>query len=742
MGLEQVGVGDAKLKIDVDEPVSKALGSIFKVEVTEETKKTNTGLDPNKPGLGTLLKQMSLFMGDIFGFIFNLFKKMTDQIKNSFILPILSGGLPFTLPALISSIINMVLKIVELIKEALSLVIDPIKWLLEKVASKLLKLNIPIPKFSIPLMGIAIAIPAIDMLSLSKLSPFSMKSVDKKKENTSTISKLKNTLSKTPLNKIRERKDLTDKIQTLERENNRLSKLDDNSMDGMMQDVLRMENEIAIIKDSEDQNTLNMLYSSLRALNVSLQMLKNMYMESVMHLFTLTFEVHNEIIMKKKEYLDDYLKGIIQGNITTDYVGSNTFIDNSIVDINTVISNTGVNFNNITGLNISSNVIKGNSNDLNSDKNYIVGVNEVKVGRLVKYKTSFLSYNFKNRVDIFTDKQTEVYKDRVVDKTYINNGKEQKMYKYVGNFKSLTKVPAFLLDELEKEELDIEEEIDKFNAKNGTEFKKKTQALDDKLNKPFIKVLKKEEYYYTPTFTNEEKEHMKSQGIEIPQEHVLVTQLEVSGYTATLLNMKFVLDKIVKDINDLENTITDIKKRIKEMGKDNNLKENANTTNDDGSTNKSSCCGDSSKKELTKPNQDKVDALNKQIKEKKDLILSMFPASVLSSLQLVKMLIGVLKFPIDIIIGLIGKLMCGIIEFVTSLPLLKFGKIIEFFTALVTLPANIPMLVMETLSGMLGPEALKMFSEPLENIVNNVPQLITGVLEKYTNGIFKKEIPF
>lgn len=716
--LIEIGYSDTKIKFDIGSEVEKSMIKIFGFDIQNDydyflykknIKKTATVVDPNKPGLATIFKQTVLTIGDMVGFLFKLVKQSIEQLINSFIMPILTPAVPYTLPIIIQNIIKMVTKIVDMVKEAISIATKTKEWLLEKVGGKILKVNIPIPEFKIPILGLAVVVPAIDNLKLLKTEPLSNLPTDKIKNLKSQIEKINKNISQISPNQISKKNELTSKKKDIENEIKKLEKINNNDVKKLSNELNELDYEIEHLRDSKSDNNKNYMENSLKVMEVCLDTLKRSLFELTYDTVKLIIEVHNEVIMKKKQHLDDFLTLYINDKKNINNIS--TIGGKFLFDINTNLTNSGFTIDNLSK-HIEYKVVKGNTNDINSDTNYIIRVDTLPIKG--NDHIGYISYKFKNRIDIFQSDFNILNNNRKVVIEYKTNGRKTKLYKFTGDFEYLKKVTGRLIDELEKEELDIEEDINIFKVENVPSINDKIKLLDDLLNKPYIKKLKKEDYIKYPKFSDTEKRNLKKLNQQIPQQDVDVKEILVSGYTSRILNNKQTIDEIIIKINELEKTIIDFKKRKNEYT----------------STSLDKKLVDSKIKELeVKKNNKKKELIDKS------------PQSIFQN-TLIKLLMGIIAFPIQIIVGLISSLMEGIIDFITSLPLLNFEKITEFFTNLVQLPD--PNNMSKSMGKMITEitNAPIEFTEPITNIVSTLPSVVTNVTSGFVEEQFKDILPF
>jgi hypothetical protein len=125
-----------------------------------------------------------------------------------------------------------------------------------------------------------------------------------------------------------------------------------------------------------------------------------------------------------------------------------------------------------------------------------------------------------------------------------------------------------------------------------------------------------------------------------------------------------------------------------------------------------------------------INLLKDELQELKDKIADISPATAWME-QTLDLMIGIIKAPIDLIIGLISKLFEGILQFLEELPLPSFEKIKEFFSDIISLP-NIDKMG-EVIAGFLDvPEEL---AATLENIMKFLPWLFITTAGEFVSSV-------
>lgn len=716
----EIGYSDMKIKYNIAKPLDKTMAAVFGFDVISQADyddyvkniKPNTNVvNPEKPGLATLFKQAILTVGDMMGFLFKLIKDAIDQLIKSFIMPILTPAAPFTLPIIIKNIIDIIMKIIEMVKEALTLVTDTLNWLLEKVAGKIANVKIPIPEFKIPLFGLSLTIPAFDQLKLLKVEPFPGLPSIKIDNFNSQIADLEKARLNIPITDLKEKMSNLQKIKDIGSEIDKLKEIQDSDVKSLEKELSNVNDEINSIYDKNKKENKDFMDKSLNLMKTALDVLNSMLFMSTYDLSKTVIDMHNDVIIKKKELLDTYLKKLISS-------GKGTFIDfsnledfsNKLKEQNIILSN----YN--TGINVG--VIKSNDiTQINSNTNYIMNITKKGIETNAVYKTNYIKYNFTDRLEIFLREYNGLDNNKKVVKEYKSGSKKLYNYVYTGDKDYLRYVSGFLIDELEKEEFDLEEEINKYEIEKIPEYKEKIDTLNKLLNEPYTKILKKDEQYRTPKLSKAEKEGYIKLGKEIPKEDVLIKELVVDGYRKRIIDQKNNIENIIVEIRKLEETITSFEKVIK----------------DSGVTGKSI-----NPENLDDPNVKKLNELKDKRKELENELNEVSPESVRSS-KIIQLLLAIISFPIQIIVMLLSDLFMGIIDFITSLPLLNFEKIIQFFSKLLNLPSKEGMssLINTTIGKYtdIAEDAIK----PITSAVDGASESISEIVKEYELNV---SVPF
>lgn len=686
----KIGITDMEIDFDMKTQIDKAMSYIFDVDMDNpDTEKNYPVVDVEKPGMATVFKQVVMFIGDVISFLCKLVKQTIEQIINSFFLPILSAGLPFTTPLLLKKVFDIIKGIISMIKEVISMVSKPMDWVLEKVGGKILSIKVPIPKFDIPLFGLKISIPQIDPLGLMKLEPFTMLPTEKITEINKLITNIQQKINYLPPNNITTKNILEEKLKEFEIEKKKLSKIQNDDINSLFNEIQDLQYQLSLLKEADNTAFLE---TTLKAMEECLNALKYNYFKTILELIDLIIEVHNNVIIKKKDVLNSYLNNILNNKET------NKQISITLGDINTLI-NQGIIFNSDD---FTINIV-------NTDINYVYKIINLS-------NVNFISYKFNDRLDIYQKEKDELEKNRTIIKKYKNKkGKDEIVYSYTGDFDHLNYVYNFIIEEIQKEEFELEELIDKYNLEETSIYGKQLKEFTNFLNKPFIKKLETSEQYITPVFTEEEKKYAEKIGQKLPASGIKITEVTVSGYTERIFTLKTILDSAKLDIKDLEKSIDDFKTRISEIPQ--KAVETTPTTK--------------SKEEQK---------LETDIKKKTDDILLKSPSSIVN-IQKIEVLKGIIKFPIDIIIGLITTLMIGIIDFITNLPLLKFDTLIQFFKNLLGLPN--PKVLTDTMNAVVENIGIPSdYIRPVTNMVNVIPAASADVMDRLIKEKVLESIPF
>jgi prefoldin subunit 5 len=622
-------------------------------EIFKEIKKTPNGqvINAKESGLATILKQIVGTIGDIFCFLFKQIKSSCEQFLASFILPTLTPGMPYTTPVIVKKIIDIIKGIIAMIKDALTLVTDTLNWILKKVAGKILDINIPIPSFTIPLFGLGIVLPDIDINNKLKTEPFASLPTDKVKNLKSQLNKLEKEISKIPLNEIDDINELKDKVKDINKTIKNVSKNADDDVSKLINDIADKDYQINKIKDSNNQDNKDFLDTSISTMETCLQSLKNMIFMSVYDLAKTVIEAHNDVILEKKKILDDYLiKYVLPKNgIKVNY----SKYEDVIKDLKN---------NNVVVDKLNSGVFTGTTIDVKGDTNYVINVVATTVGLFTNYKVSYITYKFTSKLDEFQKIYDELDKNKVIVNTYKVGSKKGYTYGYKGDLNYLKLLSNKLIDGFDTEELDLEEDINKYKIENNYEILQQINKINDLLDKSHIKnLVKTKETYTSPTYDDNTKKNLKKLGITIPPENVTVTGITIDSYRTRIATHESNIDDLFKQIKEVENQLNDFKKRVNESG----VKGNVDTKSDDTKI---------------KTLQSEKDVLVKKLKQ-------VSPESCMKS-TIQQLLLKLLSFPIQIIVNLITQLFSGVIEFITSLPLLVFNKITDFFNKLLQLPSK------------------------------------------------------
>lgn len=747
--LIKVGYSDIKIDFNIAEPLDKTMGAVFGYDLKtdydyekykKEVKPTTPVVNPEKPGLATLFKQVILTIGDILGFLFKIIKQAIDQIVNSFIMPILTPALPYSLPILIQKIIEIIKKILDMVKEAISIVTETLNWILKKVAGKLMEIKIPLPEFSIPLFGLKISIPSIDILKLLKKSPFASLPSEKILNFKTQISTLTKELNTIPINDITTKNEIQGKIKSINGEIDKQLAIKDSDVIDKFNEIQDINYQINEITDSGSQKNKDFLDNSLAVMEQCLITLKSMLFMSTLDISNLVIEIHNEIIIKKKEILDEYLKKQLQ-------LGKGIYITNFILDkVLSELNSYGIYISDSIKNGLLLGVTPGTSTDVNSDINYIINTSATTISLLTTYKVNFISYKFTDRINIYIKENTYLNENKTQILEFKVGSKNNYLYGLNGDYHYLKNAAFNLIDELEKEELDLEEEINKYKIEDNNVCLEKIQILNDLLDKPYIKILKLSEQYRTPILSDVVREGYKKIGQTPPEEDVLVTELKIDGYRERLINQRNNIELILTQIIDLEEAISQFKERIKVAkinGTDINSDNPSDNTNDtSGTTNKT--------------DKEKIDSLNVIKKEKENELNDLSPQAVGKS-KLIQLIIKLLLFPMQLIIGLIANLFGGVVQFLTSLPLLKFDKIIKFFSSLLKLPtksgigdmmkevldlpstaASTAVEVTTTVSSIIPEELIK----PVSSIIDGASESVSTMSADFVEAAVKPYSPF
>lgn len=716
----KVGYSNMKIDYNIAKPVDKTMAAVFGFKIVSQEDydnyvkniKPNTNVvNPEKPGLATLFKQAVLTVGDMMGFLFKLIKDAVDQIIKSFIMPILTPAAPYTLPIIIKNIIDIIMKIIEMVNEAITLVTDTLNWLLKKVAGKIAEVKIPIPEFKIPLFGLTLSIPAFDQLKLLKVEPFPSLPSIKIDNFNSQISDLQKARLNIPITDLKEKMLNLQKIKDIGSEIDKLKEIQDSDVKSLEKELSDVNNEINSIYDINKKENKDFMDNSLNLMKTALDVLNSMLFMSTYDLSKTVIDMHNDVIIKKKELLDEYLKKQISS-------GKGTFIDFSNLETfgkklkeeNIVLSkyNTGIN----------EGVVKSNDiTKINSNTNYIMNISATGTGTNILYKTNYIKYNFTDRLEIFNREYVGLDTNKKVVKEYKSGSKKLYNYAYTGDKEYLRYVSGFLIDELEKEELDLEEEINKYELEKIPEYKEKIDKLNELLNNPYTKILKKDEQYRTPKLSKAEREGYIKLGKEIPKEDVLVKELIVDGYRKRIIDQKINIDNIINEIRKLEDGINKFQKVVNDSGV------TGNSINPEN---------------LDDPNVKKLNELKEIKKELENELNEVSPESVRSS-KIIQFLLAIIAFPIQIIVMLLSDLFMGIIDFITSLPLLNFEKIIQFFSKLLNLPSK------EGMSSLINTTIGK-YTDISEDAIKPITEAVDGASESISNIVLEFEekvaVPF
>lgn len=704
----KIGYADINIDYDIGGLLDTTLARIygftldgkFDYDNFKQIKTTLNGsvINSTTSGLATILKQIVGTIGDIFAFLFKQVKSSCEQFLASFVLPILTLGMPYTTPIIVKKIIEIIKGIIAMIKDALTLVTDTLNWIIKKVAGKIMDIKIPIPSFSIPLFGLGIVLPDIDILKKLKTEPFASLPTDKIKNLKSQLNKLDKVISKIPVNKIEQLNELKNKAKNIKKEVNNISKLTDNDINKLIADIADKDFEINKIKDCNNQENKDLLDTSISAMSTCLQTLKNMIFMSVFDLSKTIIEAHNDVIVEKKKLLDEYLFKYV---LTTNAIKVNY---SKYDDIVKELKN-----QNIIVDNLNSGIISGITIDVKGDTNYVMNVVENTVGVIKNYKVSYLTYKYTSKLDVFQKIYDELDKDKVVLSTYKIGNKNGYRYGYNGDLKYLKTLTNTLIDGFETEELDLEEDINRYKIEDNKKILEKINKINDLLDKSYVKnLIKTKETYISPTYDDNTKKNLKKLNITIPPENITITGITIDSYRTRIINHKTNIDELFTQIKDIELQLNDFKKRVNESG----VKGNVDKTNDD------------KKIKILQLEKEKLVKHLKQVS----------PESVMKS-TIQQLLLKLLSFPIQIITNLMTELFSGVIEFITSLPLLVFSKITDFFNNLLDLPSKDGM--KKTMSTAIS-SVVKIPGDPktkvttiLEPSINNVKNTVSDI----TNGV-------
>ena len=716
----KVGYSDMKVDFNIAKPLDKTMAAVFGFDIisqydydnyVEKIKPNTSVVDPEKPGLATLFKQAVLTVGDMMGFLYKLIKDAVDQVIKSFIMPILTPAAPYTLPVIIKNIIDIVIKIIEMVNEAITLVTDTLNWLLKKVAGKIAGVNIPIPEFKIPLFGLSLTIPAFNQLNLLKVEPFPSLPSIKIDNFNSQIAELQKIRLDIPITDLKEKVLNLQKIKDIGSEIDNLKNIQDSDVKSLEKELSDINYEINSVYDINKKENKDFMDNSLNLMKTAIDVLNSMLFMSTYDLSKTIIDIHNDVIIKKKEILDEYLKKQVSSGkgVFIDFSNLETF-NNKLKEENIILSkyNTGIN----EGVVRSNDITK-----INSDTNYIMNITTFGVGTNIVYKTNYIKYNFTDRLEIFNREYVGLDTNKKIVKEYKSGSKKLYNYAYTGDKDYLRYVSGFLIDELEKEELDLEEEINKYELEKISEYKEKFDILSDLLNKPYTKVLKKDEQYRTPKLSKAEKEGYIKIGKEIPKEDVLVTELVVDGYRKRIIDQKNNIDIIITEIRKIEDGIIRFEKVIKDSG----------------------VTGDSiNPKNPDDPNLKKLNELKEKKKEIENELSEISPESLRSS-KIIEFLLAIIAFPIQIIVMLLSDLFMGIIDFITSLPLLSFDKLIQFFSKLFNLPSK------EGMSSLINTTIGK-YTDIAEDAIKPITAAVDGASESISDMTLEFEqkvgVPF
>lgn len=712
----KVGYSNMKIDFDIGKPLDKTMAAIFGYDLIvqedydiykEKTKPNIDTVNPEKPGLATLFRQAVLTIGDIIGFLFKLVKDAIDQFIKSFIMPILTPASPYTLPLIIKNVIEIIQKIIEMVNEALTIVTDSLNWVIKKVAGKIAEIKIPIPDFKMPLFGLSLAIPAFDVLGLLKVEPFPTLPSLKIDNFTKQIAELQKANIKIPITDVKAKMANLQKVKDIGNEIDKLKKIDEQEVKDLTESLNSVNYKINELYDQKSDENKKFLDNSLDLMKTALDVLKSMTFMATYDLSKNVIDMHNDVIIKKKELLDKYLELQVKSGKGTiiDYTDLNSF--NSKLKEQNIIT---PNYNN----GFKSGVVVGNDiTKINSNTNYFMNITTSLTDIYTYYKTNFISYNFTDRINIYTNTYNTLDINKEVIKEYEVGSKKIYKYAYKGDVYDLKNIAASLVDELEKEELDLEEEINKFKIETIPDYKTEIDKLNDLIDKSYVKKLKKEEQYRTPKLSDVEKEGYKKMGKDAPKEDVLVTELTVDGYRKRIIdnynNIISLIDKI-KELEEAIPKLEDIIKKTKVSG--GGLKDT-----------------DEELKDLKKK------------KEELEKNLSKISPEAVDSSKMIDLLLKILAFPIMVIVGLLADLFGGIIEFMTNLPLLKFDKVIKFFEDLFKLPSKSGMSekINKTIEkyGIIDESKIK----PITKAVDGASETISDMSLEYTSEVTNL-IPF